>query len=91
MLIQERATVAEDVEEYRVLVQPLVGDHLQQPLANVRHLVPAPEQALHRRRVTQRDATAGRCNAGINDHTGESIAFRARRWVDRHSRLNLSI
>lgn len=58
MLVQERAAVAEDMEEYRVLVQPLVGDDLQQPLADVRHLVPAPEQALHRRRVTQRDATA---------------------------------
>lgn len=58
MLIQERAAVAEDVEEYRVLVQPHVRDHLQQPLADVRHLVPTPEQALHRRRVTQRDAAA---------------------------------
>lgn len=58
VLIEERAAVAEDVEEYRVLVQPLVRDHLQQPLADVRHLVAAPEKALHRRRVAQRDAAA---------------------------------
>lgn len=57
VLIQERATVAEDVEENRMLVQSLVGDHLQQPLADVRHLVPAPKQAFHRRRITQRNAT----------------------------------
>lgn len=57
MLIQERAAVAEDVKEYGVLVQPLVGNYLQQPLADVRHFVPAPEQVLHRRYVTQRDAT----------------------------------
>jgi len=57
VLIQKRAAVAEDVEEYRVFVQPLVGDHLQQSLADVWHLVSAPEQAFYRRRVTQRDAT----------------------------------
>ena len=57
MLIQERAAVAEDVKEYGMLVQPLVGDHLQQPLADVRHLVPAPEQVFHWRCITQRDAT----------------------------------
>lgn len=71
MLIQKRAAVAEDVEEYRVLVQPLVRDHLQQPLADVRHLVPAPEQALHRRRVAQRDAAArtrGLINRGVGRH-----------------------
>lgn len=51
MLVEERAAVAEHVEEYRMLVQSLVDDHLQQSLADVRHLVPAPEQALYRRRV----------------------------------------
>lgn len=58
VLIQECAAVAEDMEEYRMLVQSLVGDDLQQPLAEVRHLVPAPKQTFHRRRVTQRNATA---------------------------------
>lgn len=60
VLIEERAAVAEDVEKYRVLFQPLVRDHLQQTLADVRHLVAPPKQTLHRRRVTQRDATARR-------------------------------